>query len=92
MCAGKLLIVTISVVRFIFMHLDTVEALPGVPVHFPPEINCFVTLFPKNQNLDFLCSLFPKIAFVPQLPSCLFPLKQCPCSPKTPGRASLLDA
>ena len=54
-------------------------------------------LVPQKQNLDFLCSLFPKIACVP-----LFPLFLCLCSPvllkkkmplflKTPGRASELS-
>ena len=28
-------------------------------------------MFPKRKNLDFLCSLFPKIAFVPLFLSCL---------------------
>ena len=52
---------------------------------------------PPKQNLDFLCSLFPKIACVPLFPLFLglcfpFPWKNCPCSPipQTPWRASLV--
>ena len=45
---------------------------------------------PQKQNLDFLCSLFPKTSFVPLFPSfldlcSLIPLKNMPsfpCSPK----------
>ena len=33
-----------------------------------PEINCLVSLFPKNIKL-FLCSLLPSSAFVSLLPS-----------------------
>ena len=62
-----------------------------------PDTNRFV---PQNQNLDFLCSLFPKMSFVPLFPVPLFPSFQafvplfprnkCPCChvPQTPGRAS----
>ena len=44
------------------------------------------SLVPQKQNLDFLCSLFPKIACVPLFPLFLglfspVPLKKCPCSP-----------
>ena len=30
-----------------------------------------ISLVPQNQNLNFLCSLFPKITFVPLFPSFL---------------------
>ena len=56
------------------------------------------SLVPQNQNLNVLCSLLPKITFVPLFPSS-FRLV-FPCSPEindiiplfhiTPGRASLL--
>ena len=35
-----------------------------------PEKSAF-SLVPQNQNPDFLCFLFPKIAFVPLFPSVL---------------------
>ena len=54
-----------------------------------------MSLVPKNQNLDFICSLFLKIFFVPRV---LHFRVLFPCSPeinvlvllvpKTPGRAS----
>ena len=51
-------------------------------------------LVPQIQNLDFLCSLFPKIAFISMFPSfsapvpASFPWNKCPlfpCSPKPLG-------
>ena len=52
---------------------------------------------PLKQNLDFLCSLFPKTGFVPLFPSfldlcSLFPWKYAlvPLFPKTPWSASLI--
>ena len=42
-------------------------------------------LVPQEQNLDFLCSLFPKIACVPLIFRPLFPWKNCPCSSKSLG-------
>ena len=52
-----------------------IEALSGGGYLFPcsPRKNGLV---PQKQNLDFLCSLFPKIVCVP-----LFPLFLCLCSP-----------
>ena len=38
-------------------------------------------LVPQKQNLDFLCSLFPKTAYVPLIFRPLFPWKKYPCSP-----------
>ena len=43
----------------------TVRPSQGVPVPLFPCKKSALSLVPKNQNLDFLCSLFPKIAFVP---------------------------
>ena len=45
---------------------------------------------PQNQNLDFLCWLFPKIAFSPLFPSFLdfvplLPWNKCPLSPVHPN-------
>ena len=63
------------------------EALPGSwGYQFP------FSPVPQKQNIDFLCSLFPKIAFVPHVPSFFWtfvPLKNMisfPCSPKPLGR------
>ena len=43
----------------------------GVPVPLFPWNKWPLSPVPQNQNLDFLCSLFPKIAFVPLFPSFL---------------------
>ena len=70
------------------------EALQGVPIPlFPWNISLYAPV-PQNQILDFLCSLFPKIAFVP------LPLILDICSPeinalvplflKIHGRASVI--
>ena len=77
----------------------TIEALPGgvgggaVPVPLFPSKNGLV---PQKRNIDFLCSLFPKIACVPLFSLFLglcspVPLNKLlvPLFPKTPGRASL---
>ena len=73
-----------------------IEALPGggggTCFLFSLKKSAF-DLVSQNQNLDFLCSLFPKIAFVPLFPSVLdfcslIPLKYIalfPCSPKRLG-------
>ena len=37
---------------------------------YPKKTSTF-SLVPKNQNLDFLCSLFPQIAFEPLVSSVL---------------------
>ena len=64
-----------------------IEALSGGGYLFPcsPRRNGLV---PQKQNLDFLCSLFPKIACVPLIFMPLFPCspeKKCPCSPFPPN-------
>ena len=43
-------------------------------------------LVPQNQNLDFLCSMFPKTAFVPLCPSVL---DLFPCIPEINGLVPL---
>ena len=66
------------------------EGMGEVPVPLFPSKNGLV---PQKQNLDFLCSLFPKIASVPLFPLFLGlcspdPLKKMPlfpCSPKPLG-------
>ena len=78
-----------------------IEDLPwgvGVPVPLFPWKKSSFSLVPKNQNLDFLCFLFPQIAFVPCSFSFRFfslvPLKQMallPCSPKPLGGPKYLD-
>ena len=81
----------ISFLRCIYENYSTqlsdFEALPGGYL-FPcsPEINWLVPLFPINQKIVFLCSLFPNIVFVPLFPSkcdlCSpVPLKQVPQNP-----------
>ena len=65
----------------------------GVPVPLFPRKRWPCSLVPQKQNLDFLCSLFPKIACAPLFPLFLglcspVPLKQLPlfpCSPKPLG-------
>ena len=64
-----------------------------VPVPLFPSKKWPCSLVPPKQNLDFLCSLFPKIAcvpliFRPLLPSSTEKNALVPLFPKTPGRAS----
>ena len=77
------------------------EALPGGAGYlFPcsPE-KIGISLVPQNQNLDFIRSLFHKIAFVPLFPSavldfCSLPVINglIPLLPKLPGMASFETA
>ena len=69
---------------------------PLVPLNKKKKKMVF-SLIPKNQNFDFLCSLFPIIVFVPLFPSVLdlFPCSPeinglIPLFPKISGRARLL--
>ena len=59
--------------------LFNVEAVPagwGRTCSLDPMKKSAFSLIPQNQNLDFLCSLFPQIAFVPLFPLVFFvPLK-----------------
>ena len=62
-----------------------IEALPGSTCSLVPLKISSISLVPQNKNLDFLCSLFPKIAFS-LFPSVLefcslVPRNKCPYSP-----------
>ena len=61
------------------------EARPsqGVPVPFFPWNKLLCSPVPQSQNLDFLCSLLPKISS-PHFYT-FVPWNKCPCSPKTLG-------
>ena len=77
-----LLIIYVEVIREPFSR--------GVPVPLFPSKIWPCSLVPQKQNLDFLCSLFPKIARVSLFPLFLglcfpVPLRKLPlflCSPK----------
>ena len=72
-CPKKILLVQQNRLAYTFLRPSQ-----GGGYLFPcsPEINWLVPLFQKNRKHVFLCSLFPKIVFVP-----LFPSKFGLCSP-----------
>ena len=62
----------------------------GVPVPLLPSKNGLV---PPKQNLDFLCSMFPKLSVFPLFLGLCSPEKNAlvPLFPQTPGSASKLN-
>ena len=67
-------------------HQVNIETLPGGTCSlFPPEINCFVPLFPQIKNLVFYVLCSPNLPLFP-FPSFLYmcslvPLKNMPLFP-----------